>query len=319
MRKLLPLLLVSFLFSCTQPGKQNTSQYPAPQPTVYSTPAGDKIIFLEDYYKVYLAAIKTNYDNRYSIYEANVQDSIFNEYFSKSEYSQLIKSTLSIPVLDTLGLRGFISEVTNNRTKIEDIISSALAKCNKEVKNDSITIYILPSNNNIKNVMEGKGGVSALTAGSKQILLTLDPGISKWTEMLPYNVAREFDYSYWTKMDFKNAPQRTLLDYLVLEGRADSYAHLIYPDVDCPWTKVLPADVESQIWNRIKGQLNNTDVAFQYDVMYGSKSQYPLWGGFALGYHIVQSSLKNHPELSPTEWINLPSAKILEMSDYVVR
>ena len=134
--------------------------------------------------------------------------------------------------------------------------------------------------------------------------------------MLPYTIGRVFDQAFWTKMYFNKAYQPTLLDYLVSEGRADSYAHLIYPNTLATWTKVMPKEVELEVWNKIKSQLKNTDVAYQYNVMFGSKSEYVLWGGFTLGYHIVQSALKNHPELTPVEWVSLPPQKILEMSDY---
>lgn len=314
MRKLLPLIIVSFLFSCGQRTKQSIKR-DIPHSVVYTTPAGDKIIFLEDYYNVYLNAIKKDYANRNTVYQEDIQDTIFKEYFSQSEYAPLIKSALSSPIRDTVGLRDFISSISKNHEKIEAICTTALAECRKYLKNDSITIYIMPSTHDMFMKIEGMGGISGITAGSKQIVLTVEPAVYKWAEMLPYNVAHEYNHTYWTKMNFTKS-SHNLLDYLVFEGRADSYAHLIYPDIECSWTKPLPEDVESQLWNRIKPQLNDTDIAFQYGVMFGSGSQYPYWGGYKLGYRIVQSALKNHPGLSPVEWTNLPSEKILEMSDY---
>lgn len=315
MRYLFITALVLFISGCGQQAKQNTNNDMA-KPVVYITPAGDKIVFLEDYYRAYLKVIKANYSNRSKVYEAKIQDTIFNKYFTKSEYSQLVKYRLAMPIRDTAGLGNYIFQITNNHSKIEEIITSALAQSNKYLKNDSVTIYIKPCNSDIQKINEGMGGVSGLTAGSKQIILTIDPGINSWQVMLSYNIAHEFNHAYWTKMNFNKLSQFTLLDYLVFEGRADSYAHLVYPDVACPWTKVLPQKVELELWDKIKSQLKNADIAYQYNVMFGSKNEYPYWGGYALGYHIVQSALKSHPELTPLEWANLPPEKILEMSDY---
>jgi uncharacterized protein YjaZ len=314
MKNLLLLVFILAFFGCEQRPKQIVYN---PKATVYVTPAGDKIIFLEDYYRAYLKAIKANYKNRNSIYEERVQDSIFKSYFSKSEYAELVKSQLSSPIKDTTGLGNHIALIDSNRKKIEGLITSALAESNKYLKNDSLTIYIIPSDSDMGRIMQGMKGISGLTAGSKQIILTLDLTINTWEEHLPYAVAHEFNHTYWTKMNFKTA-QWTLLNYLVLEGRADSYAHLIYPNVKCPWTSILSAKVEADLWNRIKSQLQNTNTSYRYSVMFGaqSRSPYPLWGGYTLGYHIVQSALKNHPELTPAEWINLSPEKILEMSDY---
>ncbi len=314
MRYLFITALVLFLFGCGQPTKQNTNIDKA-KPVAYITTAGDKIVFLEDYYRVYLKTIKTQYASRNKIYEGEIQDSIFSKYFSKSEYSELVKITLASPIKDTTGLRNYVSEITNNHQKIEELITSALAASNKFLKNDSVTVYIMPCNSDIEKINTEMGGVSGLTAGSKQIVISIDPGVNSWQEMLPYDIAHEFNHTYWTKMNLKTA-QWTLLNYLVFEGRADSYAHLICPDVICPWTKVLSEKMEADLWNKIKSQLKNQDMAYQYNIMFGSKNEYPLWGGYTLGYHIVQSALKNHPELSPVEWANLAPEKILEMSDY---
>ena len=314
MRYLFIPVLILFLFGCRQRKKQ-TSGTDTAKPVVYSSPSGDKIIFLEDYYRVYLKAIKTNYANRNKTYEEGVEDSIFSKYFQKSEYSTLVGYTLSSPIRDTTGLGIYVDEITRNHSKIEELITSALTTSNKYLKNDSVTVYILPCNTDVEKIIQGMGGVSGLTAGSKQIIITINPGINSWQEMLPYDIAHEFNHTYWTKMDFKTT-QATLLSYLVFEGRADSYAHLLYPDVVAPWTRVLSEKVENELWNKIKSQLKNQDMAYQYNIMFGSKNEYPKWGGYTLGYHIVQSALKNHPELSPAEWTNLTPDKILEMSDY---
>lgn len=315
MKRIKAVMVVSILCACNHPVKQSVNKNII-QPTLYTTPAGDKIVFLEDYYKAYYKAMKANYAARNEIYEEQIESPVFNNYFTKSEYSQLVGSRLATPIKDTTLLEKYISGITDNRLEIEKIITSALAECNKYLKNDSITIYVLPSNQDIFMMINGMGGISGLTAGSKQILLTIDPAIDKWKEMLSYNVAHEFNHAYWTKMDFNKTP-RNLLTYLVFEGRADSYAHLIYPNVVCPWTKVLSSGQESELWNRIKNQLDNTNMAFQYNVMFGVRNQFPLWGGYTLGYHIVQSALKNHPDLTPEEWTNLPPEKILEMSGYM--
>ena len=315
MKTFLTLALVVFLVGCGQQTKQNANK-DIPHPTVYVTPAGDKIVFLEDYYGFYLNSLKNDYAKRNQLYERVVKDTIVTNYFTKSDYSELVKGKLSTPLRDTAGLRKYILDIRANTPKIEDIITSALIESRKYLKNDSVTIYVLPCTADVEKVLTGKKGAEGLTAGAKQILITVDPEISEWAEMVSYTVAREFEHAYWTKMNFNKSYQPTLLDYMISEGRADSYAHLLYPNTVATWTKVMDKKVEDELWQRIKSQLKNTNMAYEYDVMDGSKSEYVFWGGFTLGYHIVQSALKNHPELAPAEWTNLPSEKILEMGDY---
>lgn len=315
MKKLAPIALVFFLFSCQHPAKQSKSVYSS-HAIVYKNLTGDKIVFLEDYYNTYFEAIKTNYANRNQVYEQLVQDSIFQKYFTKSEYAQVFKNVLSSPIRDTAGLLKYISAIVDNRIKIEQLITQTLADDRKYLKNDSVTIYVLPSNEDISQVIQGKEGVIGLTAGSRQIVLTIDPMVNNWQQMLAYTLTREYEHAYWTKTNFKAVKQSTLLDWIVSEGMADSYAHLVYPDFVGAWTKAISGEIESKLWTRIKPELDNTNIAFQYNVMYGSKNEYPYWGGYELGYHIVQSAWQKHPELTPVEWVNMPAKQIFEMSDY---
>lgn len=317
-RSLLTVFVVGVLFSCGHQTKQTSQNTPRdiPHAIVYTTPAGDKIIFLEDYYRVYFKAIKSNYNNRVKLYYRDIADSIFNEYFTKSEYSGELRNRLFTGINDTTKLGDYIYGITNNRQKIQELITTALTESRRYLKNDSVTIYILPANYDIHMTMDGVGGVSGFTPGSKQIILIINTEESQWKENVSLTIAHEFNHTYWTKVNFYKSYQRTLLDYLVFEGKAESYAHLIYPNIPAPWTKALPEKVEADLWNKIKSQLKNQDMAYQYEVMFGSKNEYPFWGGYTLGYHIIQSALKNRPELTPAEWTNLPSEKILEMSNY---
>jgi uncharacterized protein YjaZ len=314
MKNLIVLFVILLLTSCSQPAKQNALSE-KPLPAAYVTPAGDKIVFLYDYYVSFLKGVRAGNKNIDSLYRVTIQYPIENNYFSKCEYSDLVKSQFYYSIQDTTGLQNYIYIIIGSKEKMEKIITSALADANKYLKNDSITIYIQPSTNYLKTIIQKMGGITGLTAGSKQILLSVDTGITGWDEMLKYTVAHEFTHTYWTKKNFSNSSHFTLLDYLCFEGRADSYAHLIYPDIKCPWTSALMDNDKTDLWNKIKPELNSGDPTLMRGVMFGS-ADYPLWGGYTLGYSIVQSALKNHPELTPEQWASLEPEKILEMSDY---
>ena len=137
---------------------------------------------------------------------------------------------------------------------------------------------MLPSNEDISQVIQGKEGVIGLTAGSRQIVLTIDPMVNNWQEMLAYNLPGNMSMPIGLRQILIAVKQSTLLDWIVSEGMADSYAHLIYPDFVGPWTKVLSGEIESKLWNRIKPELDNTNIAFQYNVMYGSEKRISIIG-----------------------------------------
>jgi len=277
---------------------------------------GNSVVFLDSYYSNYYNDIKSDYSNSIKYYDADIKRPILDTYFSKCEYTFLVQMSYQYPIMDTLGMVKSIVELNDNRTKISQLIFAALDDCNKYLKNDSITVYIKPATGYEKMMISKMGGITALTTGKKQIILAVDPTVASWQETIKYNIAHEFNHTYWTKMCFATNPSWTLLNYLVFEGRADSYAHFIYPQTNAPWTSSLSDTAETGLWGTIKSQLSNQDQGFQRKVMFGDRDKYPLWGGYTLGYRIVQSALKNNPNLMPSQWAVLPPDSILKMSSY---
>jgi uncharacterized protein YjaZ len=227
----------------------------------------------------------------------------------------IVRANLSYSVPDTTELTKAIHTLKDNRTQIENIISAAFNKCNIYLKNDSLTFYIIPTSLNIKEIVIKMGGVTGLTAGSKQILITINPEVNTWKETLEYTVAHEFNHAYWTNINFNNSSKQTLIEYLVFEGKADSFAHILYSKVKAPWTYALSQKEKVELWNKIRPNLNSENDFFLGEVMFGSKN-YPIWGGYTLGFDILQTAFKSHPELTKTNWTNLDANKILEMSNY---
>ncbi|MGK0446879.1 MAG: hypothetical protein ACJA2M_000648 [Polaribacter sp.] len=280
---------------------------------VFGQNSNNKIIFLNDYYSAYADTVKYQNDMD-NYYKEKVQTAIFKNYFLKSEYADIVNDFLSAPIQNATELKKTIKRIDVNKKRIENKITSALEKSNTYIKNDSLTIYILPANPGNKAMMQSMNGIMGLTAGSKQILLTIEPEIEGWEEMLEYAIAHEFSHAYWTNVNFGKSTKWTLLDYLVFEGRGDSFAHLLYPKVKAPWTSALNEKDRKDLWNRIKPKLQSEDIRFQMEVMFGSRN-YPFSGGYALGYEIVQRALKG-TTLTVKKWTNLSSKKLLEMSGY---
>lgn len=302
-------VIIIFLFSC---GQQQSSQDTYPDKG--SVPF-HRIIYLDQYYTDFLAAIRSDYANRDKVYSEKIKEALMKDHFNGSEYADLVLANFAYPIRDTSGLTKFISDLNAYRSQVETVISSAFLECNKHLKNDSVTFYIVPSNSDLKEIINLMGGVTGQTAGSKQVLLTIDFNASSWKEALEYTVAHEFNHTYWTNTNFNDAYKWNMLRYLIFEGKADSFAHLLYPKAKAPWTSALADKERTDLWDKIKPDLQNEDPALLTEVMFGSKN-YPLWGGYTLGYGIMQTAFVNHPELLKTNWTNSEAEKLLEMSSY---
>jgi uncharacterized protein YjaZ len=298
MRTLFTLIVVTLFWRC---------EAGTPQPYF-------KVILMSDYYTAYYKSAMLDFTNRDKLFIGKIKDPILKNYFTNAEYYDIVKESF-IAAPDTVQLTKAIAAIEFNRKEIESIISSTLLKCNQYLKNDSLTFYILPASADAKQIISMMGGVTGSTAGKQQILLTIDPEINSWKEMLAYSVAHEFNHAYWTRVKFTRSYRWTLLRYLVFEGKADSFAHLLYPKARAPWTSSLSESEKTELWNRIKGELNNEDPNLLTEVMFGSQ-KYPLWGGYTIGYDIVQKAMKNKSELTPDRLAELDADKILQQANY---
>lgn len=283
--------------------------------TAFGQTASDKIIFLTDFYTSFIDKVKADDKSAANIYKENIQSTICDKYFQKSEYAYIVKDFFAMPIKNTTELSKSIERIVLNQETIKTKIIGALKKSRQNIDNDSLTIYIIPVNPENRQIIEGMTGIMGLTAGSKQIILTIEPDILGWENMLEYAVAHEFNHAYWTNVNFGQLAKWTLLDYLVFEGRGDYFAHLLYPNVIAPWTMALTENQKLDLWNKIKPNLQSEDISYQMEVMFGSRN-YPVWGGYSLGYDIVLTTLTNNKKLKADNWTNLGADKILEQSKY---
>lgn len=283
--------------------------------TSYGQTTSDKIIFLTDYYETFVDELNLDDKKVDSIYNEKVLNPIFYKYFKNSEYSEIVKDFIASPIKNTSELKQSIDRIAINKAKIENKIIGAIKKSRLSIVNESLTIYVIPVNPNLKQIIEEMSGVMGLTAGSKQIILTIEPDILGWENMLEYAVAHEFNHAYWTSLNYGKSTNWTLLDYLIFEGKGDYFAHSLYPNVIAPWTMALTENQISDLWNKIKPNLQSEDIGLQMEIMFGS-SNYPIWGGYSVGYHIVRTALENNKNLKADYWTNLKAVNILRKSKY---
>lgn len=53
---------------------------------------------------------------------------------------------------------------------------------------------------------------------------------------------------------------------LLMEGRVDSFANLIFPGRDLPWTSLSPEDEKITWQDKVKGYFDSTDLDYVWSV-----------------------------------------------------
>lgn len=195
---------------------------------------------------------------------------------------------------------------------VAGIVNDALKKSNDFIEGVDTIVYIFPCNPEdsfTRDQMKGVRGVSGLNCGTT--ILSVNPLAPDWQKTLSYVAAHEYHHVTWgIRHGHKFAGN--VLEVLILEGRADSFANLVYPGLAMPWTSSLSKEKEREVWrNTVKDNLDNTDLVFAKNL-----TQDEFWSGYAIGFHIVQAYIANNPKVSLEEWTELTAEELFLDSGY---
>ncbi len=131
--------------------------------------------------------------------------------------------------------------------------------------------------------------------------------------MLKVGTAHEYHHSVWTERHFQEEGLETVLDYLILEGKAVMIEKLVYPDMD---GTVVYFNFNKELWKQIEPDLQKIDYSRTTQILNGGK-QFPYSYGYSEGYNMVRTYLNKHPDLTPEEWTGLTSKEIYEKGNYI--
>lgn len=203
----------------------------------------------------------------------------------------------------------------------EQVVLDSLATIHKALPGPANTIRFTLDSNNVIPWM-GIGGFSDPTQNGKITISLhpnfkepLTPNIIKW---LPGTLAHEVHHS--VRIQIGPGFGKTLLEELITEGLADSFAHTLYPGMVHPWTNALNSNQEYELWQQIQPFLNNLDLQYElYGKWFFGGDGIPNAAGYTIGYRIVQNYLNRHPIMSAAELVREEAKTILKASDYAFR
>jgi uncharacterized protein YjaZ len=247
------------------------------------------------------------------LFRKNVIDAYWKECAEGGEYKLLAEGALENPIVDLDGLEEEIESLRNSR--IEEIVVEALKQSSALLEGPDTTVCIAaldPENSFVKEYMNG---VAGRTFGSGKILIQANLQ-DDWEDRVSYAIAHEYHHSVWTFLYYERNEGNDLLNYLVFEGKADSFARLVYPNIETPWTDALTTEQEAQQWRKMEPQLSITDYGVKQRYIFGDGRSVPLWSGYTIGFHIVQSFLQQNPETTIDEWTGMDANEILTQSGY---
>lgn len=247
------------------------------------------------------------------LWKALVADPIDKACAMGGEYAALGASTLARPAADLDGLEAEV--VALRQADLSRVIGQAFDRASAALPGPDTTICVVAAYPGATAVTTDMHGVSAVTTGAGKIWLTVHPG-GDWLDWLAFSVAHEHHHSAWTQRYFHGRGRRAdLLDYLVFEGRAEWFAHTLYPAMRAPWAHALDDDALRTVWRRIEPRLGATDPDLKHTVMFGGPDV-PHWAGYSIGYAIVERYCARHPKASIADWTALDPDRLFADSGF---
>ncbi len=255
--------------------------------------------------------ILDNFIANRSNYMQDVYKQIENEFIHNAEYPFMLE-TIKKEIKPDENLKEEL-EILKDIDFIQ-IVDSAFRLITKELPGPDTKI-LFTANPEYRELYKTFGiGMHAITVGTGKIIVSIDPTFKNWQQLLPYTLAHEYHHSVWTSRNFVTA-DFTPLEYLVLEGRAESFAKGLFPIANHPFMNMLTEIQERRIWNLIRTEVNKRNSEMNDNMMYGTK-EIPYGSVYTIGFNIIESFKRNNPKIDDKELIDITPDQILLLSKY---
>lgn len=296
------------LASCTEQEKSGPSD---DKPTIESiteafehpeTKQKFKIVHAYELYQNYKEEMERSpNDSQLDIYKKEVINPINSACFKGGEYPNMADLAIDVTP-NSLPKNQALSEKID-RGETEKTIKEALFKSADLLPaEEETTVCVLPAT-------DAKPG--AVTIGAGKITLLYSKYYN--AEAIKALIAHEYHHSVWTEKYLRNDVPFTVLDNLILEGKAVMFEKTAYPEID-----LTPVDFTYQkvYWSEIEGELEKADLNRSLEIVRGGNGL-PSNYGYSEGYKMVKSYLDLYPDITPKEWTALDPKEIFEKGNYL--
>ena len=319
------LLLVVLLLSVLACSEQAPSPTAGPEdvltPTAFIEPSPNAevsdltVVLAFEGQAEYVSAAKADPESDLKmLFQEHVVEPYWRQCAEGSEYGDIAQRAVANPIRDLDGLEQMIQTLKDS--EIERQIEEAYEQAKNHFPGEATTVCVSAIDPENMFVRDRMNGVTGFSPGSGKIWLQVYPQ-GDWEKWIGYTVAHEHHHSTTTSRYYDEGGAFNLLNYFIFEGRADTFAHQMYPELVGPWTDALTEEEEKGQWENIQGILNATSDVTLGDYMFGNpRRDIPVWTGYTIGYAIVQDLLEKQPDLSIEDWSAMEAEDILEESGY---
>lgn len=202
-----------------------------------------------------------------------------------------------------------LDKLKKRKAEIDQAVEEALTESAELLPGEDKTVHILPALPEETNAMEAVNFVTGVVWSRSDMVIFIDPRAS--VDAIKHTVAHEYHHTIYNELD-DNPSSQGLLELSIMEGKAESFTKLLYPDVQPPWTEPLSKEEKANVLPIFMEHLNSYDYDINQIFHNGDYVKgIPTWSTYRIGYEWVQDYLIAHPDLSVREWTKLNQEEFL--------
>lgn len=325
-------ILIALLSGCSEDKAENTAsekpietdeatesegQISVQEPIILEVGAQQfKIFSYYDAFDDYVELAKEQPEELDEVYFRTISQPFRQNAFGKGRGLEYMNSGIFTPVQDIISLQSRLEELSDKKEDIHLAIKEALINSAELLSGNDKMIHIFVANpaNTYKKSFEPQG----IALNEEVIALWVYPTLT--VEELKHTIAHEYFHLIdMEKGTFKSSTaESTLLEATVMEGKAEAFALLAYPDTELPQISNEDGKLTEEVRTMFMDQKDSVDTQVWLDFVNGnSEKDIPPFANYIIGYGIMQSFLQNHPEMDVSEWLGISAEEILAGSDFV--
>jgi hypothetical protein len=210
----------------------------------------------------------------------------------------------------------------------KQIVKSAVLESSKSLPSNKISprfILFLGDGEN-KTLTQAMQYAIGVSLGSEVTLIFFWPE-HQWQTSLFYITAHEYFhlarnvifeqfFTGQTMVNISSQKPDSLLDIILSEGLADTFAMSISDSHVPNWLNSFNEIEEKRAWEKILPHLDSTNPELIRGVLSGSQGNLPDWAGNFIGYLIVNSYLTTNPTVKIQDLVSIEYSEIFKNSNY---
>jgi len=196
------------------------------------------------------------------------------------------------------------------KAEIEKTILETIQKCNDKLPVPTKNfIFVHPYLTTEEDtVFEGVMAIAVYSCVF-HLFINLDEYSKKSIEN---TVAHELNHTIYYSHHYEDFNNYTLLDEILLEGLAENFREQYFDSNVTKWAGALSKDEALDVLKKSQDILKSRDKRIIKEFLFDNY-KYKRWTGYSVGYWLVKEFIKNNPNLSWNEIMEIKPQKFLKV------